>query len=108
MRNIMTPKLPKWTATSSEYRPDRYYRYEHLTELLNRWVAENSDVLTIESIGTSHEGRDIWALTLTDPSTGPHDTKPAYLVEANIHAGEVTGEATVLWLINHMLTNRKT
>ena len=27
---------PKWVAESSEYRPDRYYRYDHLTELLQR------------------------------------------------------------------------
>ena len=32
--------------------------------------------------------------------------KPAHLVEANVNAGEVTGEATVLWLLNYMLTNR--
>lgn len=102
----MTYALPKWTAESSEYRTDRYYRYDHLTELLHRWVSENSDILSIESIGKSWEGRDIWALTLTNPATGPHDQKPAYLVEANIHAGEVTGEATVLWLMNYMLTNR--
>jgi DNA-binding transcriptional LysR family regulator len=31
---------PKWVAESSEYRPDRYYRYDHLTELLHRWVSE--------------------------------------------------------------------
>jgi murein tripeptide amidase MpaA len=102
----LTPNQSPWVATSSEYRPDRYYRYDQLTELLHRWANEHADVLTIESIGKSFEGRDIWALTLTDPATGGHDLKPAYLVEANIHAGEVTGEATVLWLLNYMLTNR--
>lgn len=100
--------VPKWVADSSDYRTDRYYRYDHLTELLHRWADEHSDVLSIGSIGKSHEGRDIWFLTLTDPSTGVHDSKPAYLAEANIHAGEVTGEATVLWLLNHMLVNRGT
>ena len=61
----------KWVADSSEYRPDRYYRYEHLTELLQRWVGRASrTLLTIESIGKTYEGRDIWALTLTDQSTG--------------------------------------
>ena len=97
-----------WVAGSSEYRPDRYYRYDHLTELLYRWAGKHPDLLTIESIGTSFEGRDIWALTLTDQATGAHDTKPAYFVDANIHAGEVTGVATVLWLLNHILTHAKT
>lgn len=102
----MSSTRPIWVAESSEYRPDRYYRYGHLTELLHRWAGEHPDILTIESIGQSFEGRDIWALTLTDQATGAHDTKPAYYVDANIHAGEVTGVATVLWLLNHILTNK--
>jgi murein tripeptide amidase MpaA len=98
----------KWIAESSEYRPDRYYRYADLTELLHRWAAEHPDFLAIESIGTSHEGRDIWALTLTDRATGTPESKPAYFVDANIHSNEVTGVATVLWLVNHVLTNAST
>ena len=99
----LTPRT--WVAESSEYRMDRYYRYDHLSELLQRWVGEHPTLLTIESIGKTFESRDIWALTLTDQSTGLHNEKPAYYVDANIHAGEVTGVATVLWLLNHILTN---
>jgi hypothetical protein len=99
----LTPRT--WVAESSEYRMDRYYRYDHLSELLLRWVGEHPTLLTIESIGKTFESRDIWALTLTDQSTGLHNEKPAYYVDANIHAGEVTGVATVLWLLNHILTN---
>jgi murein tripeptide amidase MpaA len=94
----------RWVAETSTYRPDRYYRYAELTELLHRWAAEHPHLLTIESIGTTGEGRDIWALTLTDRSTGEPGDKPAYFVDANIHADEVTGVATVLWLLDHVLT----
>jgi hypothetical protein len=97
----------KWVADSSEYRPDRYYRYADLTAILQLWAAEYSDLLSIESIGKTYENRDIWALTLTDRSGGEPETKPAYFVDANIHAGEVTGVATTLWLLNHLLTNAK-
>jgi len=64
----LTPNQGPWVATSSEYRPDRYYRGDQLTELLHRWANDHADVLTVESIGKSCEGRGIWALTLTDPS----------------------------------------
>lgn len=100
----MAEAISRWVATSAEYRPDRYYRYEHLTELLHSWADEYSDIVDIESIGKTYEGRDIWALTITNKATGPHDEKPATFVDANIHAGEVTGCATVLWLLNHLLT----
>lgn len=98
----ITPGI--WIAESSEYRPDRYYRYADLKDLLHRWAADNPALLSIESMGTSLQGRDIWALTLTDRRTGPAEEKPAYFVDANIHADEVTGAATVLWLLNHVLT----
>jgi murein tripeptide amidase MpaA len=101
----MSNGISPWVATSSEYRPDRYYTYDHLTELLHGWERQYPSLVQIESIGTTYEGRKIWALTLTNVDTGHHSEKPATFVDANIHAGEVTGCATVLWLINHLLTS---
>jgi len=95
----------KWVADSSDYRPDRYYRYRDLTELLHRWAREHPDLADIEPLGTSFEGKEIWVLTITNKATGSHDTKPAYFVDALIHAGEVTGVATVLWLLNHIFSH---
>lgn len=99
-----TPK--RWIAEDATYRPDRYYRYDQLTALLRAWERSHPGLVSMESIGTTFEGRDIWSLTITDGTTGSHDTKPAYFVDANIHAGEVTGCSTVLWLVNHVLTNQ--
>lgn len=104
----MPYQFGRWIAEDSQYRPDRYYRYDDLTDLLHRWVAEHPTIATIASMGKSYEGRDIWQLTITNQATGAHDTKPAYFVDANIHAGEVTGVATVLWLLNHLLTTYET
>ena len=98
----------KCVADSSDYRTDRYYRYADLTEMLHRWAKEHPRLMEIGSIGESYEGKDIWILIVTDTATGAHDTKPAYFVDANIHAGEVTGVATILWLLNHLLTNAET
>jgi murein tripeptide amidase MpaA len=100
----ITPE--KWIADSSAYRTDRYYRYADLTDLLHRWAGEHTELVSIESIGKTYQQRDIWALTITDRTTGAPETKPAYFVDANIHASEVTGVATTLWLINHLLTNK--
>jgi len=98
------PTNSPWVATSSDYRPDRYYRYQDLTDLLRRWAEDYPQLVTMESIGRSYEGRDIWGLTVTNSETGPHAEKPAYFVDANIHAGEVTGCATVLKLLHILLT----
>lgn len=100
----MATGISPWVADSAEYRPDRYYTYAHLTEMLHNWAKQYPQLMTVESIGKTYEGRDIWAVTLTNTATGHHCEKPATFLDANIHAGEVTGCATVLWLLNHMLT----
>jgi hypothetical protein len=40
---------------------------------------------------------------VTDRATGPHDTKPAQWVDANIHATEVTGSVAALHLLHHLV-----
>lgn len=84
---------------------DRYLRYDDLTAELHRLVAEHPGLATIESIGHSHEGRDIWLVTVTDATTGPAADKPAHWVDANIHATEVTGSMAALHLVDHLLTS---
>ena len=50
---------------------DRFYRYAELTELLHALAREHPRFVAIESIGRSHEGRDIWVLAVTNGATGP-------------------------------------
>lgn len=85
---------------------DRYYRYDELTELLKAFVAEYPDLVDLTSIGTSHEGRDIWLLTVTDPTTGPHQDKPAFWCDGNIHASEVSASTAVLKVLQTLVTTR--
>lgn len=89
----------------AEYRSNHYYCYAEMVELLKAWEAAYPDLLKLESIGKSYEGRDIYAVTLTDSTAGCPDEKPAYYIDANHHAGEVTGSAVALYTIDYLLTN---
>jgi len=82
---------------------DRFYRYDELTEILQGWAEEQPELVRVESIGTSYEGRDIWLATVTNFETGADLEKPGLLVEANIHALEVTGCTAALHLIDKLL-----
>ena len=55
------------------YKFDRFLRYADLTEHVQQLAADHPDLVELESYGTSHEGRNLWLLTVTDRSTGPHD-----------------------------------
>jgi len=72
---------------------DTYYRYADLTSILQDFAARFPALCQIESIGKSYEGRDIWCATLTHTATGPAADKPAFWVDANIHATEVSPSA---------------
>ncbi|HEY7706165.1 MAG TPA: M14 family metallopeptidase [Gaiellaceae bacterium] len=82
---------------------DRFYRYEELTGVLEAWVQEHPGLIALESIGKSHEGREIWLATITNTDTGPALEKPAFLIEANIHSIEVTAATAALHLIDKLL-----
>ncbi|CAB4585906.1 MAG: carboxypeptidase [Actinobacteria bacterium] len=83
---------------------DRYLRHDELTRWLHDTAAAHPALMTVESYGRSHEGRELWIATLTDASTGAHDTKPAHWVDANIHSVEVTAGVAALWLIQHLVS----
>ena len=85
-------------------RYDRFYTYAELTETLEAWAAEAPGLFALESLGRSYEGRDIWLATITNVETGPAAEKPAFLLEANIHAVEVTGCTAALHLVHRLLT----
>ena len=76
---------------------NRYYRYEELTGLLQDYVQRYPDLIHMESIGKSHEGRDIWLLTITNFKTGSDLDKPAVWVDGNIHAVELSGSTACLY-----------
>src|SRR5918997_6032019 len=82
---------------------DGFQRYDELTELLQAWAGARSELMRLESIGKSYEGRDIWLAALTNFETGADLDKPAFLIEANIHALEVTGCTAALNLIARLL-----
>ncbi len=82
-----------------------YYTYDTLTRILRDLVAAYPHLAQLESIGKSYEGRELWLVTLTNSATGPAIEKPAYWIDANTHAGEVTGSTVVLYTIWSYLTS---
>jgi murein tripeptide amidase MpaA len=83
---------------------DRFYRYDDLTATVKALAVEHPDLVSIESIGKSHEGRDIWVLTVTRTTTGPATEKPAFWVDGNIHSTEVAASVAALYFLNTLVT----
>jgi murein tripeptide amidase MpaA len=87
----------------SRVRFDRFLRYAELTDLLAAWAGEFPGLFSVESIGRSHEGRDIWLATVTNRDRGAPSEKPAFWVDGNIHSVEVAASAACLYFLQHLI-----
>ncbi|MEM6454586.1 MAG: M14 family metallopeptidase [Acidobacteriota bacterium] len=91
-----TPPTPRWNTLMD---------VDLVEQHLRGYAAAYPDWVTLESIGESAEGRAIWLVTLTNPATGAHDTKPAMYVDGNTHANEVQGTEATLYMLDFALKN---
>ena len=83
---------------------DKFYRYDELTRLLKAYAKEYPNLIRLESIGTSYEGRDVWLITATNFKSGSDTEKPALWVDGNLHASEFTGSTASFYHINALVT----
>jgi Zinc carboxypeptidase len=91
----MNPKVP--------IAHNRFYNYEELTAILQQLAAAFPDFAKLESLGKTFLGREIWLLTITNHATGADLEKPAYYIDAHIHAEEHTTSATALYAASYLL-----
>jgi len=85
-----------------------YYTYQEVVNFLHQMRENNPHLIELKVIGKSYGGLDIFLATLTNQNTGAAIEKPGYWIDANIHAGEVTGSAVALYNIYYLLNNYTT
>mgnify|MGYP002587498818 FL=1 len=84
---------------------DHYYDWLEMSECLKHLVKQYPSLMQLESICVSEEGKDVWAVTLTDSSAKEAAAKPAYYIDGNHHAGEVTGSMAAMYTVDLLCTN---
>ena len=84
----------------------RFYRYDDLMTLLRAFAAEHPQYIALDTLGTSHEGRAIPLLTITNTATGPAADKPAYWVDGNIHSVELSASSACLYFIDWLMKGK--
>jgi len=86
------------------YNPEKYYPWPEIQDLISAWCTAFPNLIKSYPIGKTYEGRDIICLEITSPNSTP-DEKPGYYIDANFHAGEVTGSAVALYTVSWFLEN---
>ncbi len=87
---------------------DQFYRHTELTRLLQDYAAAVPHLVELQSLGRSHEGRDIWLVIVTHQATGDHAAKPAIWVDGNIHAAELTASTACLYWLHQLVCGHGT
>jgi len=89
------------------YAFDRFLRYDELVAWLEDLASRHPDLVEVETYGSSHEGRALLLVTVTDATTGTHDTKPAHWVDASIHSVELTATVAACHLLQRLVDGHR-
>ncbi|MGB4704380.1 MAG: M14 family metallopeptidase [Candidatus Saccharicenans sp.] len=84
---------------------DHFYDHAELTDALKQLQKAYPDLMKLQSIGKSYQGRDIWGVIITNPATGPAERKPGFYIDGNIHGNEIQGTEVALYTIYYLLKN---
>jgi len=81
--------------------------YEKLVAVLEKWGSEHEDIMTLEKLGDSKEGRPVYAILLTDPEAEDDNKEHAFVTA--FHSGiERSATTTVMAIIEWFLSGDAT
>lgn len=84
---------------------NRYYDWKGVVEIIQKLNKAYPDLCELTEIGKSYEGRELYALTITNPNKGNKFDKPAFYIDASVHANEVQAVEVALYTAWYLLEN---
>ncbi len=94
---VANPRVPaQW---------NRYHDYRQATQLLKQLARAFPERCRLQSLGKSHQGREMWLLTITNFEQGQELEKPAFWIDGGLHANEIQSVEVVLytaWYLTEM------
>ena len=84
---------------------EHFFSYDEVSGFVRDLAAAAPDVVELGSLGVSREGRKIHLLTITNRATGSARAKPAYVIQGNLHAAELSGTHAALYTALHLVAD---
>lgn len=83
-----------------------YHSFEQMEKELKQIAEAHPDLVKLQSLGKSHEGRDLWALKISDNVQGDTSHKTGVVVTGCHHAREWMTVEAPLKLVHDILDNK--
>jgi carboxypeptidase T len=81
-----------------------YHTYDEMTVLLHSLAANNSDIMSLTSIGKTYEGRDIWMVKLSDHVKEDENEPEVFFMGAH-HGNEKPSYEVLIFFIQFIVDN---
>jgi hypothetical protein len=82
---------------------DQYYPLDQVYAALKALNKAYPQLTTLETVGTSEEGRPLMVMTVNNPKTGAALDKPGIYIDGNMHGNEIQGGDISLYLLDYLL-----
>ena len=97
--SVSTMILPRSSLSTTPY---EYYTYDTMTALLLNLSQAYPEIMTLTSIGTTYEGREIWMVKLSDNVTTEED-EPGVLLMGAHHGNEKPSFEVLIYFIKYIV-----
>ena len=95
----------KWNTRNVNLSFNKYYDWQEVEQALRKLEKAFPKFLKLRSAGKSHQGRELWYMTINNPDTGGEMSKCAFYMDANIHGNEVQGGEIGIYTIWYLMEN---
>lgn len=95
-------RLRDWREGKVQFNLAQYHSFADVINFLNALAITYPERVSVQPIGTTHEGRQIPLIKITNKRLG--GTKKAIWIDGGIHAREWVSPAVVLYFIHQLVT----
>ncbi|GAB3914896.1 M14 family metallopeptidase [Larkinella knui] len=100
LRAVGSPANPKVPM-----RWNHYNDYAGITKFCQDMVKAHPNLVKLESMGKTFQGRDLWVLVVSDFKTGNAERKPGFYIDGNIHSNELQGAEIAMYTAWYLAEN---
>ncbi len=101
---LNTKSIVMATSIAEMVNWDRYPTYEVYRDIMKQFEVNYPDLCKLDSIGTSVQGRKIYAMKISD-NVNVEEDEPEVFYTSTMHGDEATGYVLMLRLIDYLLAN---